>query len=211
VVVITIVFLLAGILYIKSLEEHHSEYQYLGIVTDSIKQADDLFVIDEIENLEDVPSEEPIDTYNETIEIPSLNNKDSSFKSYMDYRTITDRTSKQWGLQQKAYTDSNGLRRVGNYYCVALGTSLGGQVGDVFGITFDNGSRIEVILADIKDDRHTDTSNSFVELGGDRVNVVEFIVDTHRLPYLARVMGDISYIGYGFEGHILQVERIGAI
>lgn len=39
----------------------------------------------------------------EEYEIPNL---DTSFKAYMDYRCITDETSQQWEIQQKAWTDS---------------------------------------------------------------------------------------------------------
>lgn len=47
---------------------------------------------------------------------------DTSFKSYMDYRTITSTTSDQYALQKQAYTDEFGLRKVGGFYCIALGT-----------------------------------------------------------------------------------------
>ena len=52
-----------------------------------------------------------IDEINEFIEPPKhedyLINNHSGKKSFMDYRTITDKTSKQYALQQKAYTDGH--------------------------------------------------------------------------------------------------------
>lgn len=53
----------------------------------------------------------------------------SSFKSYMDFRCITNRSSLQYKMQQQAYTDENGLRKIGEYYCVAMGTYYG-NLGD---------------------------------------------------------------------------------
>ena len=46
----------------------------------------------------------------------------SGFKSYMSYKTITNKTSKQYNLQQKAHTGDYGIRMVSDRYCVVLGT-----------------------------------------------------------------------------------------
>ena len=47
-----------------------------------------------------------------------------AFKSYTDYRCLS-RSSAQWKLQEQAYTDENGLRKIGDAYLVALGSYYG--------------------------------------------------------------------------------------
>ena len=46
-----------------------------------------------------------------------------AFKCYEDYRALTDTTSLQYQLQQEAYTDEAGHRKVGHRYCIAVGTA----------------------------------------------------------------------------------------
>lgn len=87
------------------------------------------------------------------LELPEIN---TSFKAYMDYRTITDEKSLQWEMQQKAYTDEFGLRKIGERYCVAVGTYYAEQCGKVLLITLDDGTQFEVIVSDIKNNIHTD-------------------------------------------------------
>ena len=136
-----------------------------------------------------------------------LPNLDTSFKSYMDYRTITCTSSDQYALQQQAYTDELGLRKIGGFYCVALGTYFSSQCGDKFKIYTDNGNKFYVIVADIKDDRHTDESNMYVPLSNGNANVVEFVVDTSAMSSRVAMLGDIS--GYEqFSGNIIKIERI---
>ena len=120
--------------------------------------------------------------------------KDSSFKSFMDYRMITDQTSRLWKLQQKAYTDQNGIRKIGDYYCVAMGSGISSKIGDKFEVELDTGEIIKVILADQKADRHTDKTNTYLDMGDGRINVVEFIVETESMPEIVQVMGDVSYM-----------------
>ena len=74
------------------------------------------------ETLEQIYSEQSKEVYNDDFFAPeyiSMNlpvNADGSFKSYMDYRKITNKSSKQWNLQQLAVTDEFGMRRFnGNY------------------------------------------------------------------------------------------------
>ena len=57
----------------------------------------------------------------ETLEEMKIPNCDTSFKSYMDYRYITNKASDQYKLQLSAWTDNMGLRRVDDYYLVEIG------------------------------------------------------------------------------------------
>lgn len=114
----------------------------------------------------------------------------TSFKTYMDYTAISDKTSKQYQLQQNAWTDSDGLRRFGpnGLYMVAMGTYYADECGKIFDVTFESGTTIRCIVGDIKDDRHTDKLHQ--HRNG---NVVEFIVETQAMNRNCRVMGDISW------------------
>lgn len=115
---------------------------------------------------------------------------DNSFKSYMDYRTITDTTSKQYELQKQADTDKYGMRMIDDKYCVAVGSYYTTSVGQVIDIIMQNGSIIHCIVADLKQDIHTDATNRQNPNG----SIVEFLVDTDVLHRRIQRVGDISYI-----------------
>lgn len=124
-------------------------------------------------------------------------------KTYMDYHTITNTTSQQYALQQEAYTDELGFRRIDGYYLVAMGTYYAENCGKTFAITFESGETIEVMIGDIKDNRDTDELNQ--HRNG---NVVEFIVDASVIPDLARRMGDMSYADAAFAGNLTTITEI---
>ena len=167
-----------------------------------------------IEETKDEPLEETCDNVASNIdtmtEISLPDNKNNGFKTYMDYRAITDTSSNQWGLQQEAYTDEYGIRKVGDYYCVALGSAFSTRIGDKFLIKLEDGQEFKAILADQKSDLHTDETNKYMQLSDDRINIVEFLVDTSQLEYMAKIMGDISYLSHGgFEGKIISIVKEG--
>ncbi|MGF6375006.1 hypothetical protein M2140_000040 [Clostridiales Family XIII bacterium PM5-7] len=134
--------------------------------------------------------------------------KDNYFKAYMDYRCITDTSSKQWAMQLGAYTDENGMRKIGDYYCIALGSGFSSALGSKFKITLDTGVEFLGILADQKANIHTDSSNRFIDVGS-RLNIVEFIVQDDMLPSIVKTMGDVNYTpGDIFKGNIIRIEEI---
>ena len=87
--------------------------------------------------------------YDKSLPLPDVN---TEFKTYMDYRTITDTSSPQYDLQQHAYTDSQGIRRVDGDVCVALGTAYADSCGERFEITLDSGNSFTAVVGDIKAD-----------------------------------------------------------
>ena len=111
-------------------------------------------------------------------------------KTYMSFKAITDSTSKQYVLQQKASTDEFGFRKIGNRYLVAIGTAFNTSVGQYFDAELENGTIIECIVGDIKADKDTDKSNVFTPQGC----CLEFIVNTKTLEPLVKKMGDCSYL-----------------
>ena len=144
-----------------------------------------------------------------TAESMALPIGDCSNMMYMDYRTLTNTASAQYELQQYAWTDSQGFRRYGNYYIVAMGTYYG-YVGDTFRITTDRGNCYDVILGDCKgnDAVGYDGYYSWYHVAGDyRLNVVEFIVDTYCLDGYALTMGDCGVLD-NIGGNVIKIEKI---
>ena len=117
---------------------------------------------------------------------------DGKFKTYMDYRKITDKNSKQWKLQEQAWTEGRGFRKIGEHFLVAVGTFYTDEVGKELLIEFEDGQRIKAIVGDIKQDKHTDPTNRYVPING---NIVEFIVDIEKLDPEVIRRGDVSWLG----------------
>lgn len=136
----------------------------------------------------------------ESLEIPQ---GDCSSFLYMDYRAITNTSSIQWALQQTAWTDSQGLRRIGDDYCVALGTYYG-QVGDRFRITTDRGNVYSIQMADAKG---YDSNGWYHVAGNGKINLVEFIVQTEYLPSEVTLYGDCGVLD-NVGGNIVKIERL---
>ena len=128
------------------------------------------------------------------------------FKSYMSFKSITNKSSEQYRLQSECWSDEYGFRRWGDYYCVALGSRYSTNIGSKFKITFDTGVEIYAILADCKSDKHTDRTNSYNPFNN---NICEFIVDMNSLDGLSKKMGDISYSPNGLMGgKIVKIQEI---
>ena len=125
------------------------------------------------------------------------------FKCYEDYRCITDTSSPQYQIQLQAWTDENGLRRYGSYYCVALGSAYGSHIGDKYIITLSTGFEFVAILADQKADKDTVDGHTRDRSGA----IVEFLVETEALPYEVRQSGSVSSIPI-FDGEVREIRRL---
>lgn len=112
----------------------------------------------------------------EEVKSYSISTDNSSTKPYMDYRAITDTTSKQYALLQTAYSDCNGLIMIDGCYAVAMGKWFG-EVGTKYKVTFDDGKEIHIIKADEKQTAHTYENNDMYGLNG---HVLEMLVDTEN-------------------------------
>lgn len=124
----------------------------------------------------------------------------SAFKAYMSYKKITNKSSKQYRLQQSATTDSNGLRRYNGRYMVAVGSYFGAPVGTYLDVELSTGELLRCVIGDRKQDIHTDSLNLQAHNG----NIIEFIVDVKALDPHVASSGDISNIP-GFSGYVVSV------
>ena len=126
----------------------------------------------------------------------------SNFKSYMDYRMIT--CGAQLELQKQAYTDANGCRKVGNYFCIALGSYYGSEIGAKYRIHLSDGTSFLGILADQKADKDTNTTNQYTIYNRD---IIEFVVDTNCLPAAVQLSGSLSSLEK-FEGKVVGIDKL---
>lgn len=128
----------------------------------------------------------------------STPNIDSSFKTYMDYRTITSQSSDQYKyIDRWGWSDYDGFMRCdgerdlgieSDYYLIAMGSYYGSEIGSKYRITTDTGNVFYGCLADQKDDRDTNYTHQWSYNN----DVVEFIVDTQKLPNIIKLYGNCN-------------------
>ena len=143
--------------------------------------------------------------------VPNIN---SSFKTYMDWRAITNTRSAQYKyIRNNAWCDWDGFMRAGadweaglnqDYYLIALGSYYGTTIGTKYRITTDTGNVFYGVLADCKADRHTNYTHQYAVRNKD---VVEFIVDTRYLRKDVKRMGSAN-VYMPLNGKIAKIERI---
>lgn len=159
------------------------------------------------EESESESEEEYVEVYEPEVSDVFSEGFDSSFKAYMDYRCITDTSSVQYDMQQEAYTDSRGFRRIGDDYCVALGTGFTSGCGERFAVYLDSGYSFTAIVSDVKADVHTDSTHCYVPRGENSGNVVEFIIDSDCSDSSMLSSGNAGYFE-DLSGNITAIEPI---
>lgn len=125
-------------------------------------------------------------------------------KTYAYYTAVTAKSSPQYALlnSDECYTDEEtGIRMIGDYYCVALGSFYGSTIGTRYRITFSTGKSIKVILCDQKSDRHTDSNHQYAVRNCD---IMEFYVEKGKIP--SNVRGNYGNLEQ-FSGDIVKIER----
>lgn len=157
-----------------------------------------------------VADQNQINTKYINLSVPNIN---SSFKPYMDYRTITDKNSDQYKFIQKwgwsdyeGFMRCDGERNLGiedNYYLIALGSYYGTKIGTKYRLTLNTGRVFYGVLADCKADKHTNSTNQY----GRNKDVVEFLVDTRRLNKSVRYHGTAN-VYMPLNGSVVKVEKI---
>ena len=169
ILIISISLIMISIMPIKSVkatqDKSFKQINLANNLTRSVK------VIDNLESdLQEV--KEGVESIKE-IEMPMKLNDNNSEKNWMDYKSITSTTSKQYKLIYESgnvtICDDGLLRNENDYIGVALGSKYG-DIGDEFRIEFDNGNSVYVFKVDEKSDRHTvygeynPWNNSYIEM-----------------------------------------------
>ena len=174
----------------KLIEEYQKSEKWLKIKDDRIGELEEV-VKEYEEKLKEFESKS----------VPKI---DTSKKTYMDYCRIK-KGSEQGEIVygSEAWTDKDGLRMWGEYYCVALG-SYYGNVGDKFLVETDKGNKYKIIKADEKADKHTDSSNRYTLASG---CMMEWIVETSKLSTYVKRSGNINNIDK-VSGHIVKIIKI---
>ena len=149
-------------------------------------------------------------TYTE-LGVPNIN---SSFKTYMDYRCVTNTSSPQYKfINTWGWVDDNGFLRCSgesdfgvtdNYYVVAMGSYYSTTPGDKFRITTDTGNVFYTAIGDLKDDRHTNSTHQYTIGTND---ILEFLVYTPTLLRDVKFHGSAN-VYMPLNGSIAKVEKM---
>ena len=125
----------------------------------------------------------------------------TSAKTYMDYRAITNTSSDQYQLiHSDAITicEDGFLRDDEGYIGVAMGSYFG-PIGSRYICHLDTGKEIKVIKVEAKDSRHT--VGGFC--GNVAYDIIEFVIDTKALWMQQNIWGN----GYIFSGNFNNYEE----
>ena len=187
----------------ESIEEVFTE------IDDSINQSScDLNDEESLElNLEPTPTVVPTPELKPS-PTPTASSKQTngfgSFKSWTNYKVL-NKNSTQWYIQKKAYTDSNGLRKIDDFYLCAIGTGWGIKLGEKAVVHLSTGISFNIIMCDIKADRHTDSiTHTYTVKNG---CVVEFYVEESKLHKSVRIHGTVSKLDM-FSGDVVSIDKI---
>ena len=131
----------------------------------------------------------------------------AKIKTYESYK-LFNKASNQYKLQLRCYTDENGLRYTmynnKKFYCVAVGTGTGLTVGDYGYLLLEDGTYVNIVVGDIKQNIHTNYNNT-VTLHSNCAS--EFIVDTTKLNKTVKRMGDVSYVN-NWNGNVVMIGKV---
>lgn len=106
-----------------------------------------------------------------------------------------------------------------SYYCAAMATAYGTEIGHAYKVYLVNGYEFNVIVADFKHDiskpRADDYGDPDINYDGqDCTNVIEFVVETKYLPPVVQAAGTMSALDdfgglHGNGGDIAKIEDMG--
>lgn len=125
-------------------------------------------------------------------------------KTYAFYTAVTARRSPQYKLLHSAecYTDKEtGIRKIGDYYCIALGSYYGTKIGTKYRITLSSGKTFKAILCDQKANQHTDGRHQYAVQNKD---IIEFYVQRGYIP--RGVNGNYGNLKQ-FKGSVVKIEK----
>lgn len=146
--------------------------------------------------------------------VPNIN---SSWKTWMDYRAITNKASAQYKLIHNwGWHDHQGFMRVDgerdlgindDYYMIALGSYYGSTMGTKYRITTDTGNVFYGILSDAKAYPEVNSTNQY---GLRNKDIIECLVYTPMLNREVKLWGTAN-VYMPLNGSITKIERIDFI
>lgn len=142
------------------------------------------------------------------------------FKSFMDYKAITDKSTPNYNFTHKNanfHVGKSGLTYYqdgeNTYPVVAVGSGISDKIGQLIEVTLDNQGHpntLRCVIGDQKDDGDTDPTTHTVHKNDH--SVVEFLVDYNRLKEAnptAVNMGDLTYLNnsqFNLKGSVAKVQ-----
>ena len=193
-----------GEVYDEVLQELELKERDVIIKTNDKSMRDDLHEEAKLASAEDVQKtlEEQVIPSDEYY-IPNY----SGMKSWMSWKSLTSRTSPQWRLQQYAWTDEDGFRRVNDRYMVAIGMYFNCEIGDLVDLTLANGTVINAVVGDRKSLAHTDSAGLFTTANQ---CMCEYIVSTDVLNSKVKSSGNCSKKDPTWDSPIVKVNIFDA-
>lgn len=148
------------------------------------------------------------------MDVPNIN---SSWKTWMDYRAVTNKASAQyklihnWGwVDGQGFMRVNGERDLGitdDYYMIALGSYYGSKMGTKYRFTTNTGNVFYGILSDAKAYPEVNNTNQY---GLRNKDIVECLVYTPMLNKEVKMWGTAN-VYMPLNGSITKIERIDFI
>lgn len=143
--------------------------------------------------------------------VPNIN---SSWKTWMDKKYITNKSSAQYKLIEKwGWVDSQGFMRVSgerdlgitdDYYMIALGSYYGTTMGTKYKFTTNTGNVFYGILSEAKDKSET---NALQQYGAANKDIIEFLVHIPSLNKEVKSWGNAN-VYMPLNGTIVSIERM---
>lgn len=127
----------------------------------------------------------------------------------MDYRCITNKSSKQYDLifkKKEIKVSNDGLLRNKNGSIAVALSSRYGDVGDELIITLSTGKRLQVIKADEKAEKDL-VNNCYHACDNSMIEVLVDVNEFGKHYHAAKVMGDFNYSDL-MNGSIVKIEKI---
>lgn len=168
--------------------------------------------VQKVDKVDIQPVEEPKVEYKYT---PVTMLYQTSAKTYMDYRAITNKASAQYKLiHSNAITicEDGFLRDSEGFIGVAMGSKFG-PIGSRYVCKLDNSKEIKIIKVEAKADQHT--VNGFC--GYVAYDIIEFVIDT-KATWMRQNKWGNGYIFSGnfnncdmFKGKIVSIDKVDVI
>lgn len=131
---------------------------------------------------------------------------DNSFLCYEDRKFITDKTSPQYEYLKNSKSMNYGIISKNGKYVVAVAQRYG-KIGDEIEIIFNNNVKIKALIGDYKKTRET-LGWGIHPIGKNRGCMLEFLVDTTKIPEVVKKTGDFSSYIKHYAGGIKTITNL---